>query len=276
MSESTHDRPIEATAEASERASAAADELRSRTGADTYDAVVVLGSGWSAGADALGTPDAETDVAELPGFAPPTASGHSTKVTSLWAGSHRVAVFHGRTHLYEGRTAAEVVHAVRTGIAAGAKRVVLTSGAGSLRADFAVGQPVIVRDHINLTGTSPLVGPDFVDLTAAYSPRLREVAREAGPALAEGVYASVPGPQHLTPAELRMVRMSGADLVGTSVALETIAAARLEAEVLALALVTNDAVDPGRGPVNGDAMLGVVHDKASELGGLLHRILLRI
>lgn len=263
------------TAEAVDRASEAANALLSRTGADTYDTVVVLGSGWSGGVSALGTPDAETDVTELPGFVAPSAQGHAATVSSLWTGSHRVAVFHGRPHLYEGRGPHEVVHAVRTGIAAGARQVVLTGGAGSLRADFAVGQPVLVSDHINLTGTSPLVGPDFTDLTAAYSPRLREIARDTFPALAEGVYATVAGPQYRTPAELRMLRMGGADLVGMSMALETTAAVHMGAEVLAVALVTNDALEPGV-PVSGERSLAVARDRAADLGSMLNRILLRL
>lgn len=127
------------TAEAKARAAEAAGELLSRTGADGYDAVVVLGSGWAGAVDALGAPDAEAAIGDLPGFVAPTAAGHVPVVRSTWVGAKRVAVFLGRTHLYEGHGAAQVAHAVRTGISAGARTVVLTGSAASLRVDFSVG-----------------------------------------------------------------------------------------------------------------------------------------
>ena len=130
----------------------------------------------------------------------------------------------GRIHAYEGHDLRHVVHPVRTACAAGVRTVVLTNAAGGLRADFAVGQPVLISDHLNLTARSPLVGAQFVDLVDAYSPRLRALAREVDPTLAEGVYAGLPGPHYETPAEIRMLRTLGADLVGMSTVHETIAA----------------------------------------------------
>src|ERR1700757_2214712 len=123
--------------------------------------------------------------------------------------------------------------------------VVLTNAAGGIRSGLAVGEPVLISDHLNLTGKSPLTGPApsvgqrFVDLTDLYSPRLRALAREADPGLAEGVYAMMPGPHYETPAEITMLGRLGADLVGMSTVLEAIAARQLGAEVLAISLVTN-------------------------------------
>src|SRR5262249_19147879 len=157
-------------------------------------------------ADALGAAQAEVPVTALPGFAPPAVAGHAGRIRSLFRHGHHVLVFLGRTHLYEGRGVAPVVHGVRVAAAAGCRTIVLTNGAGGLRAGFRVGQPVLISDHLNLTAHSPLVGPRFVDLTDAYAPRLRALAREADPELTEGVYAALPGPHYETPAEIRMLR----------------------------------------------------------------------
>ncbi|MCW2624028.1 purine-nucleoside phosphorylase, partial [Mycobacterium sp.] len=205
-------------------AAAAAVAIRDRTGVDVHDIAVVLGSGWAPAVAQLGDPVAVVPMAELPGFTPPTAAGHGGQVLSLHVGDHRVLVFVGRIHAYEGHGLRHVVHPVRAACAAGARSVVLTNAAGGLRDDYAVGQPVLISDHLNLTARSPLVGPQFVDLTDAYSPRLRTLAREIDPSLAQGVYAGLPGPHYETPAEIRMLRTLGADLVGMSTALEAIAA----------------------------------------------------
>ncbi|QBI52432.1 Purine nucleoside phosphorylase [Streptomonospora litoralis] len=254
----------------------AANELKARTGTDSYDAMVILGSGWSGAADELGTADIRLDMTDLPGFVAPTAAGHDSTVRSTRVGDKRVAVFCGRTHLYEEHDPMRIAHAVRTGIAAGASTVVLTGAAGSLRADFSVGQPIMLRDHINLTSTSPLAGPDFVDLTEAYSPRLRALAQEADPSLTEGVYASLLGPQFQTPAELAMLRVAGADLVGRSMALETIAAVEMGAEVLGLSVVSNDAMGAVFERFDSLKALDVIQQRARRLGGLLNATLSRI
>ncbi len=209
------------------------------------DVVVVLGSGWAPAADAIGPTEAEVPLAELGGFPEPTVAGHTPTVRSVTTGSLRVAVFLGRVHLYEGLTPATVVHGVRAAVSAGARVVVLTNAAGGIRPGLAVGQPVLIRDHLNLTGKSPLSGPAppvgqrFVDLTDLYSARLRALARRADPGLAEGVYAMLPGPHYETPAEITMLGRLGADLVGMSTGLEAIAARQLGAEVLGISLVTN-------------------------------------
>ena len=202
-----------------------------------------MGSGWVPAADALGERrGASSPVTDLPGFTPAAALGHAGRIRVGPARPHRQAgpVFLGRTHLYEGHGVARVVHGVRTAAAAGCSTVVLTNGCGGAAPGRTrVGQPVLISDHLNLTATSPIIGANFVDLTDLYSPRLRALAREVDPTLAEGVYVQLPGPHYETPAEIRMLRTLGADLVGMSTVLETIAAREAGAEVLGISLVTN-------------------------------------
>lgn len=250
----------------------AAAELARRTGALTHDVAVVLGSGWRPAADAFGTPEAEVPVAELPGFTPPGAPDHAGTARSVEVGGRRVLVLLGRTHLYEGHGPAQVVHAVRTACAAGAGTVVLTNAAGGIDPSYEVGQPVLVSDHLNLTGRSPLVGPTFVDLTDAYDPELRALARAIDPDLAEGVYAGLPGPHFETPAEIRMLAGMGADLVGMSTVLETIAARAAGARVAGVALVSNPAAGTTDGPIDHHAVIDAVHTSAARTGELLHRL----
>lgn len=240
------------------QAAESAGRLAELTGVSRHDIAVVLGSGWAPAADALGPALAEVTVAELGGFPAATVPGHAGTVRSVALGARRgrrdaageprrVLVFLGRTHLYEGCSPATVVHGVRTAVAAGCRVVVLTNAAGGIREGYRVGQPVLIRDHLNLTGRSPLAGPPppavfpprFADLTDLYSARLRALARTSDPRLAEGVYAALPGPHYETPAEIAMLRTLGADLVGMSTVLEAIAARHLGAEVMAISLVTN-------------------------------------
>ncbi|GLZ49523.1 purine nucleoside phosphorylase [Actinomycetospora sp. NBRC 106375] len=250
----------------------AAAELAKRTGALTHDVAVVLGSGWRAAADAFGPPVAEIPVAELPGFTPPGAPDHAGVARSVDVGGHRVLILLGRTHLYEGYSPAQVVHPVRTACAAGARTVVLTNAAGGIDPSYAVGQPVLVSDHLNLTTSSPLIGPDFVDLTDAYDPGLRALAREIDPDLVEGVYAGLRGPHFETPAEIRMLRTLGADLVGMSTVLETIAARAAGARVAAVALVSNPAAGTVDAPIDHLAVIDAVHAAAARTGTLLARL----
>ena len=200
-----------------------------------------MGSGWAPAADAFGEPLASVAIGDLPGFAAPTAIGHGGSVRSVRVGDRKVLLFLGRTHLYEGRGVQAVAHAVRTAAAAGVTTVILTNAAGGLDPEHRVGQAVLISDHLNLTATSPLVGANFVDLTDLYSARLRALARELDPEFTEGVYAALPGPHYETPAEIRMLRGLGADLVGMSTALEAIAAKAAGLEVFGLSMVTNAA-----------------------------------
>jgi purine-nucleoside phosphorylase len=224
----------------------------------------------------LGPATAELPMAELPGFTPPTAAGHTGQVLSVAIGEHRVLVLAGRVHAYEGHDLLHVVHPVRAACAAGAGVVVLTNAAGAVRPDFEVGQPVLISDQLNLTFRSPLVGPQFADMVDAYAPRLRALAREVDPALAEGVYAGLLGPQYETPAEIRMLRMLGADLVGMSTVHEAIAARAAGAEVLGVSLVTNLAAGITGEPLSHVEVLAAGAASATRMGSLLADVVARL
>ncbi|WP_028649723.1 purine-nucleoside phosphorylase [Nocardiopsis sp. CNT312] len=252
-----------------EIAERAAAELRSRTGTDSYDTALVMGSGWAPAADLLGESTHEITTSELPGFLPPGVEGHSGTVRSIRDGDRNLLAFLGRTHLYEGHGTNAVVHNVRTAVAAGAKTVVLTNAAGGINPAYAVGTPVLIADHINLTARSPLSGAGFVDLTETYSPSLREAARKVDPALPEGVYAAMPGPHFETPAEIRMLRVLGADLVGMSTVMEAIAARALGARVLGMSLVTNIAAGLDGANLDHEEVLAAGRGAADRVGRLL-------
>jgi purine-nucleoside phosphorylase len=268
-------------------AQAAAARLAEKTGAAHHDVAVILGSGWQEAADRLGANGSEVPVSELGGFPPPSVPGHAGVVRSILqshAGGKRIAVFLGRVHLYEGHPPSVVVHAVRTAVAAGCRFVVLTNAAGGVNAAYSVGDPVLISDHINLTGHSPLTGPlppsplpgRFVDMTTAYATGLRNAAREVDPSLAEGVYAALPGPQFETPAEIRMAQTLGADLVGMSTVLETIAARHLGAEVLGCSLVTNLAAGLAPSTIDHQDVLAVARESAGRMGDLLAGLIARL
>ena len=261
-----------------------AETIASRTGVRSHDVAVVLGSGWTPVADALGTPDVEVPFTDLAGFPRPTVPGHAGAVRSLAIGSRRILVFAGRVHLYEGHEPSTVVHGVRTAVLGGCGAVILTNAAGALRGDLNVGQPVVISDHLNLTGRNPLAGPPppdplasrFVDVSEAYSPRLRELAREVDPALPEGVYAGLLGPTYETPSEIRMLQAIGADLVGMSTVLETLAARHLGAEVLGITLVTNLAAGLAPAPLAHDEVVQAARQNMDRVTGLLRGVLERV
>jgi purine-nucleoside phosphorylase len=257
-------------------AATAAARWAELTGSPRHDVALVMGSGWVPAADALGLAEVEVPVTELPGFLPPAVAGHAGRVRSLQVGDARVMVFLGRTHLYEGRGVAPVVHGVRVAAAAGCRAVVLTNAAGGVRDGLTVGQPVLVSDHLNLTARSPLEGARFVDLVDLYSARLRALVREVVPGLEEGVYAALPGPHYETPAEIRMLRAMGADLVGMSTALEAIAARAEGLEVLAVSLVTNLAAGMTGQPLDHAEVLEAGAASAARVGRLLAQVVGRL
>jgi purine-nucleoside phosphorylase len=249
-------------------AASAADALTGALGGN-HDVAVVMGSGWAPAADAFGEVAGSVAIGDLPGFAAPTAVGHGGEVRSVRVGDRRVLLFLGRTHLYEGRGVEPVVHGVRTAAVAGVKTVILTNAAGALGEQHRIGQAVIIADHLNLTARSPLVGATFVDLTDLYSRRLRELAQEVDPSLIEGVYAALPGPHYETPAEIRMLRTLGADLVGMSTALEAIAARAAGMEVFGLSMVTNAAAGITGEVLDHQEVLAAGKEAASRLGSFL-------
>lgn len=231
-------------------ARADAERLTDRLG--THRAAVVLGSGWAEVGAALGTTRATIEMSDLEGVPTPTVAGHggtirSIEVSGADGAATPVLVLAGRAHLYEGHPPSTVVHAVRTAVLHGCSTVLLTNAAGSLRPEVGIGSAVLIADQLNLTGANPMCGEPppaehggrFTDLSELYSPRLRRVALDAHPELVDGVYAGVLGGSYETPAEIRMLRTIGADLVGMSTVLEAIAAHHLGAEVFGLSLVTN-------------------------------------
>jgi purine-nucleoside phosphorylase len=254
----------------------AAASLRALTGVAEHDVALVLGSGWLPAVESLGTTRADIAVTDLPGFAAPGVRGHSGRVRSVEVDTMRLLVFLGRTHLYEGRGVAAVVHGVRTAAAAGCSEIVLTNGCGGLRESWPPGTPVLIRDHINLTATSPIEDARFLDLTDLYSPRLRALCRTIDPTLDEGVYVQFRGPQYETPAEIAMVRAIGGDLVGMSTAVEAIAAREAGMEVLGLSLVTNLAAGISGAPLDHAEVLVAGERAASRMGTLLASIVPRI
>ncbi len=259
-----------------EQAEEAAARLAELTGVERHDVALVLGSGWLPAADALGEPTAELSSTEVPGFVPPSVLGHAGKIRSVQVGDTRLLVLLSRTHYYEGHGVDAVVHGVRTAAAAGCRAIVLTNGCGGLKPTWRPGTPVLISDHINLTGTSPLVGANFVDLTDLYSPRLRALCREVDPTLEEGVYVQFPGPHYETPAEIRMVAAIGGDLVGMSTTLEAIAAREAGMEVLGISLVTNQAAGLSGEPLDHEEVLAAGRGAASRMGELLNQITPRI
>jgi len=266
-------------------ADAAAVRLAELTRAPRHDVAVVLGSGWLPAAEQLGTTRSEVAFADLPGFSAVSVAGHHAAVRSVEAPSgSRVLAFLGRVHAYEGHEPWQVVHAVRMAIRGGCRMVVLTNAAGGLREHQRPGQPVLIADHLNLTGRSPLtgpapaeeLGPRFVDLTDCWSARLRALAHAIDPTLEEGVYANLPGPQYETPAEIRMLQILGADLVGMSTVWEAIAARHLGAEVLGLSLVTNLAAGLTGEKIDHADVLAAGAAAATRMGGLLAELVAEV
>jgi purine-nucleoside phosphorylase len=204
---------------------------------------IVLGSGLGPFVDAIEVKES-ISFSEVRGLPESRVPGHAGRFLLAHIGSQRVLIAQGRVHLYEGRTAREVTAFVRLMAAVGVERLVLTNAAGSLNAAFAPGGWMMLRDHLNLTGTSPLLGgPNFIDMSAVYSAKLRAhlaaIAAEERTVLHEGVYAGLLGPQYETPAEIRMLRTLGADAVGMSTVLEAIEARAHGIEVAAFSCLTN-------------------------------------
>jgi purine-nucleoside phosphorylase len=257
-------------------ARAAATELARLTGVAGHDIAIILGSGWIPAADLLGTPDSDIDVTDLPGFLAPAVAGHAGRVRSVQVGNHRVLVFLGRTHLYEGHGVEAVAHRVRVAAASGCRIMVVTNASGGLNPLWAPGTPVLVSDHINLTAESPLRGAAFIDQTDVYSQRLRELCREIDPTLDEGVYVQVRGPQYETPAEIRMIATIGGQLVGMSTVLEAITAREAGLEILGISLVTNTAAGITGEPLNHEEVLAAGQAAATRMGHLLSEVIARL
>jgi purine-nucleoside phosphorylase len=261
-----------------EVARAAAAVIAARTGVDRHDVALVLGSGWGQTGDLIGETLTTIDNADVPGFAKAAVAGHSGTMRSVAIGDtgRRALVYGTRTHFYEGKGVRAVVHAVRTAAAAGCRAIVLTNGCGGINPAWRPGTPVLIRDHLNLTATSPIEGANFVDLTDLYSPRLRELARAVDPGLDEGVYVQFRGPHYETPAEVQMAKVLGGDLVGMSTTLEAIAARQSGLEVLGISLVTNLAAGISDQPLSHEEVMESGQAAAERCGQLLAAVVATI
>lgn len=261
-----------------EVARVAAERLAELTGAERHDVALVLGSGWAPAGDLLGETLAEIATTDLPGFSAAAVAGHKGVIRSVRIGEsdRRALVFGTRTHFYEGRGVRAVVHGVRTAAAAGCSTLVLTNGCGGLNTAWKPGTPVLISDHINLTAASPLEGATFVDLTDLYSRRLRALCREVEPDLDEGVYVQFRGPQYETPAEVRMAKVLGGDLVGMSTTLEAIAARQCGLELLGISLVTNLGAGLSDAPLNHAEVLEAGQAAAQRCGRMLAEVVRRL
>ncbi len=226
---------------------------------------VVLGSGLGGFADEL-TNSIEIPYAEIPGWPRSTAIGHAGKLVFGTLAGVNLAVLSGRAHLYEGYAPSRVTYGMRMLHLLGVKSVVLTNAAGGINLDLQRGGLVAISDHINLQGVNPLAGaneddfgPRFPDMTEAYDLRFREIAKqtaaELGIGLSEGVYAALLGPSYETPAEIRFLRIIGADLVGMSTVPEAIVANHMGMRVLAISCVTNMAAGILKQKINHDEVL---------------------
>jgi len=250
------------------------------------DTAVVLGSGLGAFADRLRDAIA-TPYSALPHWPAATVIGHSGRLVIGNIGGRRVAALAGRAHYYEGHTLATVVFPIRVMARLGVTQVILTNAAGGINMTFAQGALMIIDDHINMLGSSPLVGPNderfgvrFPDMTNVYSPRLRRIADEAsaatGVAVTHGVYVATHGPSYETPAEIRFFRTIGADAVGMSTVPEAVAARHMGLEVLGISCITNMAAGVLPGPLNHEEVMETARHVRGSFIALLEGILARL
>lgn len=257
-------------------ARAAADQLN----LESPEVAVVLGSGLGGVADRL-TQSRRVPYASLPGFPETTVAGHPGRLVAGTLSGRTVVLLCGRVHGYEGYPASEVGFGVRVVAALGVRTLIVTNAAGGVDPAMEPGEIVAISDHINLTGTSPLTGPNderlgprFVDMTDAYDSRLRALAVSAAPAtlgrpLREAIYAGMAGPAYETPAEVRLLRTLGAGLVGMSTVHEVITARHAGLSVLGLSLVANPAAGVSPGPLRHEDVTRAATAGADALGRMV-------
>jgi purine-nucleoside phosphorylase len=270
-----------------DRVRAAAAALSERLDADGVEIALILGSGLASVADRV-TNARSAPYATLPGFPGTTVAGHPGRVVVGTIGDRKVLFLCGRVHGYEGYEASEVGFGVRVAATLGARTLIVTNASGGVDAALEPGEIVAITDHINLTGQSPLsgpnderIGPRFVDMTEAYAPALRAIAAEVAPTtlgypLREGVYAGMAGPSYETPAEVRMLRILGAGLVGMSTVHEVITARHAGLDVLGLSIVANHAAGVIQQRLHHEDVTRAANAAADALGRLLVEIVKRI
>ena len=265
-------------ADETQAVAAAAAFLQQRLGAVRAAALrgaIVLGSGLKDFAQQVQEP-LVVPFGEIPGWPVPKVEGHGGALVVGTVGGTPVACLTGRCHLYEGWRSADVVRPVRTLRQLGVKAFLLTNAAGGIGDDMAAGDLMVLTDHLNLTGDSPLIGPHepafgprFPDQTRVYSPRLRDLLQQCGARLRPGVYAGLLGPSYETPAEVRMLKTLGADAVGMSTVHEAIALNAMGAEVAGLSLVTNLAAGIADAPLSHDEVVAAGKQAAATLTALV-------
>lgn len=270
-----------------DRAQTSARFIRERINTDV-DVAVVLGSGLGAFAETL---ENKTIVPyeEIPDFARSTVEGHSGRlvVGKLPGTSISVAVMQGRFHYYEGYSLDEVTLPIRAFGAMGVKKLALTNAAGGVNHSFKAGDLMLISDHINLMMLSPLrgkhdnrLGDRFPDMSEVYSREYRRIAKEAaaelGVRLTEGIYMSLQGPNYETPAEIRMMRLLGADAVGMSTVPEAIVARQMGMKTLGISLITNAAAGIEDAPINHAEVMEMGHRVSNQFCELLTKIIVRM
>lgn len=244
----------------------AAAAVRARIGERKPTVGMILGSGLGSFAERLEDAVA-IDYGDIPHFPRSTVHGHAGRLKVGTLAGVTVVAMQGRVHFYEGHTAATAAFPARTLITLGAQTLVITNAAGGVNVDFEPGQLMIINDHLNMIGQNPLLGdnderlgPRFPDMTTAYDPELRQLAKAAGAELGidlvEGVYVALSGPTYETPAEVRMLRALGADATGMSTVPEVIVANHMGARVLGISCITNKAAG-----ITGEALS---HDEVTD------------
>ncbi len=267
------------------RVDAAAEFLRPRIGVPP-EVAIVLGSGLGAFASSL-EKAVSVPYGEIPNWPASAVVGHAGTLAVGTLAGRRVAALSGRAHYYEGHTFQTAAFATRVMGRLGVRTLLLTNAAGGINLGFKPGTLMVIDDHINLMGGSPLAGPNderfgprFPDMTEAYSKRLRDVADEAaksrGVAIAHGVYVAMHGPSYETPAEIRFLRTIGADAVGMSTVPETIAARHMGMEVLGISCITNPAAGVLPQPLVHDEVMEVARRVRAEFSSLLEAVIERL
>ena len=247
---------------------------------------LVLGSGLGGLADRLENP-VYIPYAEIPGFTVSTAPGHAGRFAAGLLAGKQVLCMQGRLHFYEGHSMEDIVFPVRVMKELGIGALILTNAAGGVNLDFAVGDLMVIEDHINFMGRNPLtgpndeaVGPRFCDMTFAYTPALRqlalEVAAQQGIQVRTGVYLGYMGPSYETPAEIRAFRTLGADAVGMSTVPEVIAASHCGLPVLAISLITNMAAGIEKKKLSGDEVIAIADRRAQVLQDLVQGVVAKL
>jgi purine-nucleoside phosphorylase len=270
-----------------DRVRSAAEAIAERLEAAGAEVAVVLGSGLATAAASL-QEARSVPYSSLPGFPETSVAGHPGRLLVGRWGGRKALILCGRVHGYEGYSAPEVGFGVRVAATLGVETLIVTNVAGGVEPAFEVGEVIAISDHINLTGASPLSGPNderlgprFVDMTDVYTPGLRTLAADValaltGKPLREAVYAGMPGPSYETPAEVRMLRILGAGLVGMSTIHEVITARHAGLAVLGLSLVANSAAGVSKDRLSHEEVTRAAAAGASRLGGLLAGVVAKL